>query len=371
MTWQISSVPSRHLAEIAAIAMSGEGAQRLEMVLAILSDVLRRGATNELSILEATPVRPTCDERATGGESLRLAVIAHRIASDSANLIAIGTNAKGPCDPALTADLDAGFRSLFGALVSQLDNIGVKFIQATRPVDQPQLLLERLGFRPLAVLDYMVATARVAKASKIDATKIDARHQINLPPSRFLSMAQWGEEQGWDLSRSFAEFVGVVEATYVGSLDCPELAKLRTTNAVLQSYREAPNADLGLWMVVLQSESGLCSEEQVAGCLLLTPHHESGCIEITYMGITPQYRGLGYSDCVIEFAWGVAERMGLLQLSLGVDRENRYARTFYLRNGFEDFLSESVWGQKVAELCLDRRAASNALELPSQSVNET
>ncbi len=364
MKWQISPVPSRHLAEIAPIAMSGECAQRLEMVLAILSDILRRGATDELAIFQAKPDQPMSDVQVSVGESLCIATIAHRMASDSVNLVAIGTNAKGPGDDQLTADLDAGFQSLYHALVSHLVLDGVMFIQATRPVDERQDLLVRLGFRPLAVLDYMVATARVVR--KLTAERTPAP---NLPVSRFLSMAAWGAEQSWDPMRTFAEFVSVVETTYIGSLDCPELAKMRTTFDVLQSYREAPNADLSLWMVVLRRDSAV-SPEQIAGCLLLTPHHASGCIEVTYMGIIPQCRGGGCSDSIIEYAWGVAERMGLLQLSLGVDRENRYARAFYLRNGFEDFMSESVWGQKVTELCPDRGTEPNVSELSSPSINE-
>ena len=110
---------------------------------------------------------------------------------------------------------------------------------------------------------------------------------------------------------------------------------------MVDTYRGSPAYDPAGWLVLLDGDG------QAIGCLLSTPHPDSGSLEITYMGLVPESRRLGYAASVVERAWELALQRGLSQLTLAVDRANCPAIKLYRRHGFEPLISESVWGRSL------------------------
>ncbi len=86
----------------------------------------------------------------------------------------------------------------------------------------------------------------------------------------------------------------VVEKTYVGSLDCPEVTGLRSAYETLQGYRQNTQWRPDLWFLV-----GAAQED--IGCLLLLGDRpQDGCPELVYMGLIPEYRGRGIGSWLVR-----------------------------------------------------------------------
>ena len=84
---------------------------------------------------------------------------------------------------------------------------------------------------------------------------------------------------------------------------------------MVDTYRDSPSYDPAGWLILVDGDG------QAIGCLLSTPHSGSGSLEITYMGLIPEARRMGYAAAIVERAWELAQQRELSQLTLAVDRE--------------------------------------------------
>ena len=120
-----------------------------------------------------------------------------------------------------------------------------------------------------------------------------------------------------------------LEASYEGTLDCPELRGLRETSDVMASHRATGRWDPCMWWLVLR-------EGKPVGCVLLNPCPEIGSVELVYLGLSPVVRGIGLADALLRAAIAASAARGG-ELTCAVDRRNGPACGLYARHGFRRF----------------------------------
>ena len=87
-------------------------------------------------------------------------------------------------------------------------------------------------------------------------------------------------------AKTDALFRAALEATYVDSLDCPELTGLRDTEEVMASHRSTGRFDASLWWLALRGDVPV-------GVLLLSRIESTQALEVVYVGVAHDARGSG------------------------------------------------------------------------------
>jgi ribosomal protein S18 acetylase RimI-like enzyme len=210
------------------------------------------------------------------------------------------------------------------------------------------------GFEPLANLVMMSLEAdQFAAASESageKAPRSDAAETVT-----WVNLGRLGDD--WPV-----HLKDVAGRTFIDTQDCPRLSDFRTADEVVQGYTEAACFDRRL--ASLMRVGG-----DWAGCLILTAHpdsanpdsadpdstaknapvspSESGAIELTYMGLVPEYRGKGLAGQLLAKTISSAKAAGASRVVLAVDRDNRPAAAIYQRLGWREVIGETVWGRKI------------------------
>lgn len=197
-------------------------------------------------------------------------------------------------------------RPLLEGLARQLDAEGLQFAQCLlEPGDEAQLLMNDCGF-PYCT-DILLLTRPVSLT--IDAPI--------LPLSSIVY-----EEANHPL------FTQVMDQTFVGSFDCPALARIRRGEAALAAHRDSDHFDRELWQLFQ-------FQGKVVGLLLCTDHSDRQAREISYLGVVPEARGLGIGRALVIHALHQARRDDCGSLEVAVDAGNRYALEIYRHSGFK------------------------------------
>jgi ribosomal protein S18 acetylase RimI-like enzyme len=215
--------------------------------------------------------------------------------------------------PGLTAEADQEALARFAS--EYLRQRGVKVAQTLLPTDQvdrAQPLL-RAGFRHITAIWYL-------------------RHDHELParlltgPSRltFTTCSETGT----------AALGNTLQATYEGTLDCPELTGARTVEETLAGHR-GTGFDPELWWLA-------CLNGQPAGVLLLTPLG-AATMELSYMGLVPGLRRLGLGRELLLQALLEARARDRADVILTVDSRNQPAWNLYRRFGFVPYDRREVF----------------------------
>ncbi len=136
-------------------------------------------------------------------------------------------------------------------------------------------------------------------------------------------------------SISPSSWESLVEATYVGTRDVPELDGKRTIQNTLIGYRsQLEQTEVPWWRVQ-------CDGIDI-GCLLLTPF-PSGGSELTYLGIIPSWRGRGMSKRIVAYGLQWLCERGISHIALAVDERNTPALRLYEAFGFNDGDRVQAW----------------------------
>lgn len=135
----------------------------------------------------------------------------------------------------------------------------------------------------------------------------------------------------------------LIEQTYVGTLDCPQLDGIRPLAEVLAGYRSQGTHRPEQWYIAQ-------AEGQDVGVLILAEHPGLGNWEVVYMGVAAAARGRGYGAAIVEFAMSVAASRHAERLVLAVDAANEPALKMYRERGF------ITWAERVVYARLRARA---------------
>ena len=133
----------------------------------------------------------------------------------------------------------------------------------------------------------------------------------------------------------------LLEATYVGTLDCPRIDGLRKSPDVLAGYRAVGESGDKLWHVVRAGG-------ELVGCLLLADHPATRQWEIVYVGLIPRVRGRGWGLELTRHAQWLARSAGCERLVLAVDAANEPAIRMYSLAGFRAWDRRAVWIKPLA-----------------------
>jgi len=131
-------------------------------------------------------------------------------------------------------------------------------------------------------------------------------------------------------------FAAVIESTYEGTRDCPELNGFRTGRHALASHRLSGDFDPGLWR--LYSQGGNSS-----GIALINPHSDGpdSCSrsvwEIVYIGVARAFRNRGLGRQMLSDLLDTARAGGAAEVILGVDIRNEPAIRLYEQFGFQEY----------------------------------
>lgn len=124
------------------------------------------------------------------------------------------------------------------------------------------------------------------------------------------------------------EFRSVLQATYQGSLDMPELEGARSLDDIMQGHRSAGRFVAERWQL-----GRLPGEPEAAAVLLLAEIPGRNVWEIIYLGLTPPARGRGLGREALKRALELA-RPHVPWIELAVDLRNLPATRLYHASGF-------------------------------------
>lgn len=134
-----------------------------------------------------------------------------------------------------------------------------------------------------------------------------------------------------------------LERSYEQTLDCPELCGLRDTADVLESHRLAGEFDPQLWYLVLRGE-------RAVGCAIFTTHRSGTSVELVYLGLAPEVRGLGLGSALLRLGIREARDRGADMITCAVDARNAPALALYQRAGMRPS------SRRIAYIAPTRRA---------------
>jgi ribosomal protein S18 acetylase RimI-like enzyme len=132
----------------------------------------------------------------------------------------------------------------------------------------------------------------------------------------------------------------LIDRTYVGTLDCPQLDGQRSTADVIAGYRAVGEFKPTLWHF-----ARLGSED--VGCILVNLHPDANHAELVYLGLVPAYRGRGWGLFLTRQAQWLARQAGAERLVLAVDAANRPALGMYEEAAFAPFDRRAVWIKRL------------------------
>jgi ribosomal protein S18 acetylase RimI-like enzyme len=133
-----------------------------------------------------------------------------------------------------------------------------------------------------------------------------------------------------------ADFRAVLQGTYAGSLDMPELEGVRSLDDILASHRAGGRFSPERWQV-----GHVRGEPGAAAVLLLSELHDRDAWEVAYLGLTPPARGRGLGRAVLAHALELAApHAGRIELA--VDLRNTPAHRLYRSAGMTPFDRRAV-----------------------------
>lgn len=165
------------------------------------------------------------------------------------------------------------------------------------------------GFREIAELLYLEWTV-AAGGNSLGAMEEPARD----------AWATFGDE-------SRTAFIRLVEQTYVGSLDCPGLTGLRDIDDIIAGHQAAGRFSPHRWQMLMH-------DDRPAGCILLAENPLQPVLEIAYMGVHPELRGIGLGRVLLSRGLEIAHREAFTRVTLAVDACNAPALRLYHGTGF-------------------------------------
>ena len=143
----------------------------------------------------------------------------------------------------------------------------------------------------------------------------------------------------YDPDKNREHFAAMLEKTYVGTCDCPELNGWRTGAQALAGHQAVGKFDSDLWKIYR-------IDGREIGVLLLSAHPDQNAWELVYLGLIPEARGNGYGREMLLNGLYEARAAGTESVFLAVDSRNRFAKKSYEDLGFTDTAVRAVHVRK-------------------------
>jgi GNAT superfamily N-acetyltransferase len=212
--------------------------------------------------------------------------------------------------PSLVASGDAFEigRALLETTFARLDRAGVLFTQCLRQPDDSA----QAGLLTTARMPHVTDMVLLSRAAGCDDEGVAADLTFDV----------------YDDTRQ-SRFAAILERTCEATLDCPELAGLRTGAEILGAHRQTGAFDERLWRVYRLNEVD-------AGILLAADHPDRNAREIVYLGVVPELRGRKIGRRMLIAALREGAESGCQTLEVAVDARNRFAMSLYRGLGFEE-----------------------------------
>lgn len=118
----------------------------------------------------------------------------------------------------------------------------------------------------------------------------------------------------------------LLERTFQGTQDCPEVAHLRSGKDALDRHLGAAPEAARHWLLARDSQAGKSGD---VGVLLLLEHIAERTWEIDYFGVVPEARGRGLGKRLILRGIDAARDRGAERIQAVVDSRNHYACKVY------------------------------------------
>ncbi len=201
--------------------------------------------------------------------------------------------------------------------------------------------LQGAGFQRLGDLAYL----RRALPKAGPGRALDQAESPKWPEGiRVCSVAQLLAD-GQTKARVDALIVDALERSYTDTQDCPELCGMRGMDDVLDSHRSVGVFDPAHWWLAMD-DSGVAR-----ACLLLSVCPEQDSVELVYLGLAPEVRGVGLGSMLLGYGLRRLYDGPLAPLprpdqtciggsggvTCAVDTRNTPAMKLYRKAGFERF----------------------------------
>lgn len=128
-------------------------------------------------------------------------------------------------------------------------------------------------------------------------------------------------------SRNRLEFANVLEATYRGSLDCPEFNGVRDGEQSLKNHEAAGTFRPDMWRLYRR-------EGVDVGILLMAERPDQQAWEVVYLGVVESARGCGVGRAMLLDALDAARDANVERLLIVADARNVPAVALYQSLGF-------------------------------------
>jgi len=226
-----------------------------------------------------------------------------------------------PISPELSTEL---LTKLTAALAARDCSLAQSLLISADGAEAESLL--GAGFLHLAELTYLVGETLDVALRPVDSSTSGVRELVfeSFEPNERARMA------------------GVVERSYVDTLDCPALNGLRTGLEMLDEYEVAGSGGAKLWRFIVH-------DGRDVGCLILAEHAEQDQVELVYMGLVPEARGQGWGAIVAGESLRIGASLGRARVVLAVDGANRPAVKAYEQVGFLPWEQRSAFIKSLAK----------------------
>ena len=193
--------------------------------------------------------------------------------------------------------------------ISRAARINAVLIQALiEPLRDDELaMFSRGGMNPIGTLAYMELTRVQPSSSDRERAPLGATIR------------------SWDSSKR-DELEALLESTYIDSLDCPGLSKLRQTSDILDGHIHTGIVDPDTWLI-LELNGVPC------GVSLISEIPASKCLELVSFGLSPQARGQRLGAHLLDYALRVVQNRNR-PIALACDERNQPALRLYQSRGF-------------------------------------
>lgn len=209
--------------------------------------------------------------------------------------------------------------------------------------------LSDAGFQSVGSLMYMRRPPRTNDAKLSlgpDLSKIEWPSGVQV-----VSVRQW-ETNSCGLAATSTHGCGSVDealvvamdASYIDTLDCPELCGLRSTADILTSHKATGIHDQSLWWIVMY-------EGKPHGCALFSPCPDQRSVELVYLGLSPALRGKGLGLKLMRHGIGECAKLNVTwSMACAVDERNAPAIKLYESLQFRGFSRRAAFVCSLREL---------------------